>query len=143
EDILSALPEIKQILKGFNIPVLELDGYEADDIIGTMALEAATQDYTVYMVTPDKDYGQLVGEKVFIYKPPFQGKKEEILGVPEILEKWDIRRISQVVDMLGLMGDAVDNIPGIPGVGEKTAAKLLKQYNTLEGVLEAASEIKG
>lgn len=143
EDILSALPDIKQILKGFNIPVLELDGYEADDIIGTLALEAATQDYTVYMVTPDKDYGQLVGEKVFIYKPPFQGKKEEILGVPEILEKWDIRRISQVIDMLGLMGDAVDNIPGIPGVGEKTAAKLLKQYNTLEGVLEAAQEIKG
>lgn len=143
EDILSALPDIKAIIKGFNIPVIELDGYEADDIIGTLALEAAAKDYTVYMVTPDKDYGQLVGNKVFIYKPPFQGKKEEIMGEKEICEKWDINHVSQVIDMLGLMGDAVDNIPGIPGVGEKTASKLLKDYQSLEGVIESADKIKG
>lgn len=143
EDILSALPDIKRIIEGFNIPVIELDGYEADDIIGTLALEAAEKDYTVYMVTPDKDYGQLVGDKVFIYKPPYQGKKEEILGPKEVCEKWDIASVSQVVDMLGLMGDAVDNIPGIPGIGPKSAASLLKNYGTLEGVLEAADQIKG
>lgn len=143
EDILSALPDIKRIIEGFNIPVIELDGYEADDIIGTLALKAAQMDYTVYMVTPDKDYGQLVREKIFMYKPPFQGKKEEILGPKEVCEKWDISSVAQVVDMLGLMGDAVDNIPGIPGVGEKTASKLLKEYGTLEGVLEASEGIKG
>lgn len=143
EDILSALPDIKRIVRGFNIPVIELDGYEADDIIGTLALEAAAKDYTVYMVTPDKDYGQLVGEKVFIYKPPFQGKKEEIMGTKEVCEKWGIDSVAQVIDILGLMGDAVDNIPGIPGVGEKTAAKLLKEFGTLEGVLDGAEKIKG
>ena len=143
EDILSAIPDIKRIVEGFHIPVLELDGYEADDIIGTLALEAARQDFTVYMVTPDKDYGQLVTEQVFIYKPPFQGRKEEILGTREVCEKWNIDRISQVIDLLGLMGDAVDNIPGIPGVGEKTAAKLLKEYGTLEEVLKNGERIKG
>lgn len=143
EDILNALPDIKRIVEGFHIPVLELDGYEADDIIGTLALEAAQKGYTVYMVTPDKDYGQLVGDHVFIYKPPFQGKKEEILGPAEVCEKWNIDSVSQVIDILGLMGDAVDNIPGIPGVGEKTAAKLLKEYGTLENILENAGDIKG
>lgn len=143
EDILSALPEIKKIIQGFHIPVIELDGYEADDIIGTLALEAAAKGYVVYMVTPDKDYGQLVNDKIFIYKPPFQGKKEEIMGAKEVCEKWDIKNVGQVIDMLGLMGDAVDNIPGIPGIGEKTASKLLKEYNSLEGVLESADKIKG
>lgn len=143
EDILSALPDIKRIINGFHIPALELDGYEADDIIGTLALEAAAKGYTVYMVTPDKDYGQLVSDKVFIYKPPFQGKKEEILGPKEVCEKWGLQQVSQVIDLLGLMGDSVDNIPGIPGVGEKTAVKLLTQYGTLENILEQAGEIKG
>lgn len=143
EDILSALPDIKRIVEGFRIPVLELDGYEADDIIGTLALEAARKGFTVYMVTPDKDYGQLVGDNVFIYKPPFQGKKEEIMGPREVCEKWHINSVSQVIDILGLMGDAVDNIPGIPGVGEKTAAKLLEEYGTLEQVLTNAALIKG
>lgn len=143
EDILSALPDIKRIIEGFCIPILEVDGYEADDIIGTVALEAAAEGYEVYMVTPDKDYGQLVGERVFIYKPAYQGGKVEIWGPKEVCEKWDISDISQVVDMLGLMGDAVDNIPGIPGVGEKTAAKLLKEYHSLENVLAHVAEIKG
>lgn len=143
EDILSALPDIKRIIDGFNIPVLELDGYEADDIIGTVAWEAAHAGYTVYMVTPDKDYGQLVRDNIFIYKPSYQGNKEEILGPKEVCAKWQIQKVSQVVDLLGLMGDAVDNIPGIPGIGEKTAIKLLSEYHTLENVLANAEKIGG
>ena len=143
EDLIAALPDIKKLVKGFNLPCLELDGYEADDIIGTLALEAAGLDYTVYMVTPDKDYGQLVRNNVFIYKPSYQGGGVEILGAKEVCEKWNIKNVHQVIDILGLMGDAVDNIPGIAGVGEKTAAKLLAEYDTLENVLENAANIKG
>lgn len=144
EDLLDSLPHIKAIIEGFNIPVIEYDGYEADDIIGTLAWQAADLGYEVYMVTPDKDYGQLlIHPNVFIWKPPAFGNKEEILTAQKICEKWDIQRVEQVVDMLGLMGDASDNIPGIPGVGEKTAAKLLKQYDTLENVLANADKITG
>lgn len=144
EDLLDSLPHIKAIIEGFNIPVIEYDGYEADDIIGTLAWQAADKGYDVYMVTPDKDYGQLlIHPNVYIWKPPAFGNKEEILTAQKICEKWDIQRVEQVVDMLGLMGDASDNIPGIPGVGEKTAAKLLKQYDTLENVLENADKITG
>lgn len=144
EDLLESLPDIKRIIQGFNIPVVELDGYEADDVIGTVAWQAADKGYEVYMVTPDKDYGQLlIHPQVYIYKPPSFGNAEEILTAQKICEKWDIQRVEQVVDMLGLMGDAVDNIPGIPGVGEKTAAKLLKEYDTLENILANADNIKG
>ena len=144
EDLLDSLPHIKAIIEGFNIPVIEYDGYEADDIIGTLAWQAADKGYEVYMVTPDKDYGQLlIHPNVYIWKPPAFGNKEEIVDAKKICEKWDIARVEQVVDMLGLMGDASDNIPGIPGVGEKTAAKLLKLYDTLEGVLENADKITG
>ncbi len=143
EDLLAALPDIKRIIKGFNLPCLELDGFEADDIIGTLALEAADLGYDVYMVTPDKDYGQIVREHVFMYKPPSFGNKEEILGPQDICNKWGIKRVDQVIDMLGLMGDSADNIPGIPGVGEKTATKLLAEYDTLENVLANANSIKG
>ena len=144
EDLLASLPDIKKIIQGFNIPVVELDGYEADDVIGTVAWQAADMGYSVYMVTPDKDYGQLlIHPHVFIYKPPSFGNAEEIVTAEKICEKWGISRVEQVVDMLGLMGDAVDNIPGIAGVGEKTAAKLLKEYDTLENVLAHADEIKG
>ena len=143
EDILAAVPDIKRIIEGFNIPVVELDGFEADDIIGTLAKLAEKEGYDVYMVTPDKDYGQLVSEHIKIYKPPYQGGSYEILGPDEICKKWDIANISQVIDMLGMMGDAVDNIPGIPGVGEKTAVKLLKEYGNLENVLANAENIKG
>lgn len=143
EDLLLALPDIKKIIRAFNIPVVELDGYEADDVIGTLSKQAAKAGYEVYMVTPDKDYGQLVTEKVKIYKPGYQGGDVEILGPKEVCEKWGINDVSQVVDVLGLMGDAVDNIPGIPGVGEKTAAKLLQEYGTLENVLQNAENIKG
>ena len=144
EDLLASLPDIKKIIQGFNIPVVELDGYEADDVIGTVAWQAADMGYSVYMVTPDKDYGQLlIHPQVYIYKPPSFGNAEEIVTAEKICEKWGISRVEQVVDMLGLMGDAVDNIPGIAGVGEKTAAKLLKEYDTLENVLAHADEIKG
>ncbi len=143
EDIISSIPDIKRIIEGFNIPVVELDGFEADDIIGTLAIQAANAGYDVYMVTPDKDYGQLVTEKIKVYKPPYQGSVYEILGPDEICKKWDIENVSQVIDMLGMMGDAVDNIPGIPGVGEKTAVKLLKEYGNLENVLASAESIKG
>jgi len=127
EDILAAVPDIKRIIRGFNIPVVEMDGFEADDVIGTLAKQAERLGYEVFMVTPDKDYGQLVSSNIKIYKPPYQGGKPEILGPAEICAKWDIARVDQVIDMLGMMGDAVDNIPGIAGVGEKTAAKLLKE----------------
>jgi len=143
EDILSAVPDIKRIIEGLNIPVIAIDGYEADDVIGALAKMAEKEGYEVYMVTPDKDYGQLVSENIKIYKPPYQGGKFEILGPKEVCEKWDIEKVEQVIDILGMMGDAVDNIPGIKGVGEKTAAKLLKEYGTLENVLANADNIKG
>ncbi|MCB0695787.1 MAG: DNA polymerase I [Chitinophagaceae bacterium] len=143
EDLVAAIPDIKRIIKGFNIPVMECDGFEADDVIGGLAYEAADMGYQVYMVTPDKDYGQLVRDNIFIYKPGYQGNGVEILGPKEVCEKWNIKRVDQVIDMLGLMGDAVDNIPGIAGVGEKTAAKLLAEYDTLENILDNADKIKG
>ena len=143
EDILAAVPDIKKIIRGFNIPVMELDGYEADDVIGTLSKQAAKAGYEVYMVTPDKDYGQLVTDKVKIYKPGYQGGDVEIMGPAEVCAKWNIKDVSQVIDILGLMGDAVDNIPGIAGVGEKTAAKLLGEYGTLENALANADNIKG
>ncbi|HEX6915627.1 MAG TPA: DNA polymerase I [Chitinophagaceae bacterium] len=144
EDLAQAIPDIKRIIRGFNIPVMEIDGYEADDVIGTLAWQAADAKYDVYMVTPDKDYGQLlIHDCVYIYKPGYQGGDVEILDAKKITEKWCIDNVSQVIDMLGLMGDAVDNIPGIRGVGEKTACKLLKEYGTLENILENAGNIKG
>ena len=143
EDLIASLPDIKRIVKGFNLPCLELDGFEADDIIGSLAIEAADLGYTVYMVTPDKDYGQIVRERVFIYKPKSAFSEQETMGPKEICAKWNIKRVDQVIDMLGLMGDAVDNIPGIPGVGEKTAAKLLAEYDNLENILANADKIKG
>jgi DNA polymerase I len=143
EDLISALPDIKAIVKGFNIPCIELDGFEADDVIGTLSQQAAKAGYEVYMVTPDKDYGQLVSDKIKIYKPGYQGGPAEILGPKEVCEKWNIKDVSQVIDILGLMGDAVDNIPGIKGVGEKTAAKLLAEWGNLENVVANADNIKG
>ncbi len=143
EDLLAAIPDIKRIIEALNIPIVEVTGYEADDIVGTLAKQAAAVGYEVLMVTPDKDYGQLVTDKVKIYKPGYQGGDVEIMGPEEVCAKWGIKRVDQVIDMLGLMGDAVDNIPGIMGVGEKTAAKLLAEYGTLENVLANAHNIKG
>lgn len=143
EDILSAVPDIKRVIEGLNIPVIAIDGYEADDVIGTLAKQAEKAGYEVFMVTPDKDYGQLVSENIKIYKPPYQGGTIEIIGPEEVCKKWDIQHVGQVIDILGLMGDAVDNIPGIAGVGPKIAAKLLKEYGTMENILEHAADIKG
>jgi len=143
EDLMDSLGDIKRIIKAFNLPVVECDGYEADDLIGGLAQQAEKAGYEVFMVTPDKDFGQLVTDKIKIYKPPYQGNKEEILGAKDVCAKWNIKDVSQVVDILGLMGDAIDNIPGIAGVGEKTASKLLAEYGTLENVLDNVDKIKG
>lgn len=143
EDIAIMLPYIKQIIQAFNIPMLELSGYEADDIVGTLAKEKEKSGHQVYMVTPDKDFAQLVSENIFIYKPSRQGNGVEIMGVPEVLEKWEVEDPKQVIDILGMWGDAVDNIPGIPGVGEKTAKKLIKEYGSMENMLEHSHELKG
>ncbi|WP_295651154.1 DNA polymerase I [uncultured Mucilaginibacter sp.] len=143
EDLSKALPYIFKLILGFNIPVITSDGFEADDIIGTLAKKAETKGYKVYCMTPDKDFGQLVSDNIFIYKPARMGNDMEILGVKEIKEKWEIEHVEQVIDILGLWGDAVDGIPGIPGVGEKTAKMLIKQYGSVEGVIEHAGELKG
>jgi len=125
EDISSAVPDIKRIIAALNIPVVAIDGYEADDVIGALAQQAEKAGYDVYMVTPDKDYGQLVRDGIKIYKPGYQGSSVEIMGPVEVCAKWDIENVAQVIDILGLMGDAVDNIPGVKGIGEKTAIKLI------------------
>jgi len=143
EDIKASDPWIKDIIRAYNIPILEADGFEADDVIGTLSKVAAEQGFTVYMMTPDKDYAQLVGDNVFIYKPGRQGKPAEILGIPEVKEKFSIETPEQVIDILGMMGDAVDNIPGIPGVGEKTAIKLISQFGSMEEMYKRTDEIKG
>ena len=143
EDLKRSLPYIDRIIEGFNIPVIKMDGYEADDIIGTLALKAGLAGFEVYMMTPDKDYGQLVRDNVYIYKPGRMGSPDEVLGVQEILKKWEVEDVAQVIDILGLWGDSVDNIPGVPGVGEKTAKKLIAEYGSIENILEHTHELKG
>jgi DNA polymerase-1 len=143
EDLEKALPYIFKLILGFNIPVITSDGYEADDIIGTLAKKAEAKGYQVYCMTPDKDFAQLVSDNIRIYKPARMGNEMEILGVKEVLEKWEIERVEQVIDILGLWGDAVDNIPGIPGIGEKTAKALIKQYGSMEEIIAHSHELKG
>ncbi|HVV55382.1 MAG TPA: DNA polymerase I [Mucilaginibacter sp.] len=143
EDLAKAIPYIYKIVLGFNIPLITSDGYEADDIIGTLAKKAEAKDYEVYCMTPDKDFAQLVSEKIKLYKPGRQGNEVEIMGVKEVLAKWEVERVEQVIDILGLWGDAVDNIPGIPGVGEKTAKQLIKQYGSVENIIANSHELKG
>lgn len=143
EAIKIAVPYIQQILKAMHIPFVEEAGCEADDLIGTLAKQAEQQGYQVYMVTPDKDFAQLVSENIFMYRPARLGNGIEIWGIPEVLERFEIERPEQVIDFLGMMGDAVDNIPGLPGVGEKTAKKLLKDYGSMENLLANTHELKG
>jgi len=143
EAIKIAVPYIQELLKAMHIPVIELAGCEADDLIGTVAKQAEKQGYKVFMVTPDKDFAQLVSENIFMYRPARMGNGIEIWGVPEVLERFEIERPEQVIDFLGMMGDAVDNIPGLPGVGEKTAKKLLKEYGSMENLLANTQELKG
>ncbi len=143
EDLTTALPRLDDIAAAFHMPVLRKDGWEADDIIGTLAHRASDAGMEVFMVTPDKDFGQLVRPAVKIYKPGYQGSEPEILGVGEVLKRWEIERVEQVIDMLALVGDSSDNIPGVPGIGPKTAVKLIKQFGTLENLLDNTAEIKG
>lgn len=143
EDIRFAVPYIKQIISGYNIPVIEVENYEADDVIGTLAKRFADENTEVFMMTPDKDYGQLVDEHILMYRPQTGDRPFEILGVKEVCQKYGIDNPLQVIDMLGLMGDASDNIPGCPGVGEKTAIKLINQFGSVENLLASTNELKG
>ena len=143
EVIRLSVPIIKDIIRAYHIPILEVQGFEADDVIGTLATEAGKRGITTYMMTPDKDYGQLVGANVFMYRPKYGDKEFDVMGVEEVKAKFDIESPLQVIDMLGLMGDASDNIPGCPGVGEKTAQKLVAQFGSIENLLEHTDELKG
>ena len=143
EAIRLSVPIIKDIIRAYRIPILEVPGYEADDVIGTLATEAGRRGITTYMMTPDKDYGQLVSDNVFMYRPKYGDKEFEVMGIEQIKAKFDIQSPAQVIDMLGLMGDSSDNIPGCPGVGEKTAQKLIAQYGSIENLLSHTDELKG
>ncbi len=143
EDIKTGIPIVKELVKAFNIPGFELQGYEADDIIGTLAKEAARQGFEVYMMTPDKDFAQLVEDNIYLYKPAYMGNAVDVLGVDEVLKKFDINRPDQVRDILGLQGDSSDNIPGIPGIGAKTAVKLIKEFDTVENLVVNTDKLKG
>ena len=143
EAIKIAIPYIQELLKAMHIPIIEVKGYEADDLIGTIAKQAEKQNYKVFMVTPDKDFAQLVSENIFMYKPARMGNGIEIWGIPEVLAKFEIERPDQVIDFLGMMGDTADNIPGLPGVGEVTAKKLLKEFGTMENLLANTDKLKG
>jgi DNA polymerase-1 len=143
EDIRSMIEPIKRIIQAFNIPILLKNGFEADDVIGTLAKEAERRGFTTYMMTPDKDFGQLVSENIFMYKPARMGNSAEILGVKEVCERFEVDNPLKVIDILGLWGDAVDNIPGIPGIGEKTAKKLIAEYGSVENLIAHADDLKG
>lgn len=143
EDIKLSVPWIKKILEAYKIPVVEVMGFEADDVIGTLAKKAEKQGFTVYMMTPDKDYAQLVSDNIFMYKPARSGSGAEILGVPEVQEKFGVEKPEQVIDILGLWGDSADNVPGVPGIGEKTSKKLISQYKSVENILLNTDDFKG
>ena len=143
EDITDAIPYIKKILEAYRIPVVEVDGFEADDVIGTLSRMAEEEGFTTYMMTLDKDYGQLVTDSVKMYRPPLKGEGAEIRGPREVCERYGIERPQQVVDLLALEGDASDNVPGCPGVGEKTASKLIAEWGSVENLIEHKDELKG
>lgn len=143
EDIKTSIPYVKKLIEGFNIPIIEKQGFEADDVIGTIAKIAEKEDFETFMMTPDKDFAQLVSDNIFMYRPGRSGKPAEVWGVPEVKEKFDVENPEQVIDILGMWGDSADNIPGIPGIGEKTSKKLLKVYGSLEGLLENTGDLKG
>jgi DNA polymerase I len=143
EDLALSIPLVQKLLEGFRIPILFADGYEADDVIGTLAKQAEKEGFMTYMMTPDKDFGQLVTDKIFIYKPARMGNKAEILGVKEVCEKFEIDHPMKVIDILGLWGDASDNIPGIPGIGEKRAKELIAEFGSMEAIFENSDKLKG
>ncbi|TNE98305.1 MAG: DNA polymerase I, partial [Bacteroidetes bacterium] len=143
EGIVSMIEPIKKIIRAFNVPILEVNGYEADDVIGAIAQIAEKRGFTTYMMTPDKDFGQLVTDKIFMFRPGRGANPPEVWGVKEVCEKFEVTDPKQVIDILGLWGDAADNIPGIPGIGEKTAKKLVGEYGSVEGLIAHAHELKG
>lgn len=143
DDIVASIPYIKEIIKAMNMPVVEIPGYEADDLIGTLAVKAATDGFECYIVSPDKDLGQVASDKIFIHKPPFMGKPAEILGVEDLNKKWEIKHPREIIDILGLWGDAVDNIPGVKGIGEKGAKMLIRQFGSIENIYENIDQVKG
>ncbi|MHB1108635.1 MAG: 5'-3' exonuclease, partial [Lutibacter sp.] len=143
EAIRIAVPYIHKILEAMHIPIVEKEGFEADDLIGTLAKQAEKEGFKTYMVTPDKDFAQLVSENIFMYKPSRMGNGIEIWGIPEVQEKFEVEHPEQVIDLLGMMGDAIDNIPGLPGVGEKTAKKFIKEYGSMENLLAHSNELQG
>jgi DNA polymerase-1 len=142
EDIIKAIPYIYKLLDAFNIPVLVKDGYEADDIIGTLAKKAETEGFEVYMMTSDKDYGQLVSDNIFMYKPAKFGQPAETVGVKEICEKYGIAQPEELIDILGLWGDASDNIPGVPNIGEVKAKKLIQQFHSIENIYKNIDQVE-
>ena len=141
EDLKAAIPEVIEIVQAMNIPVVQVEGYEADDVIGTLAKQASQKGFHVYMVTPDKDYAQLVEDSIYMYRLTHTGI--DIMGPKQVAEKFSIQRPEQVIDLLGLWGDSSDNIPGAPGVGEKTAKQLIEQFDSIEGIYERIDEVKG
>lgn len=143
EGIISMVEPIKEIIRSLCIPIIEIPGYEADDVIGAIAKKAEQDGYTTYMMTPDKDFGQLVSEKIFMYRPGRGGNPAEVWGIKEVCEKFEVDNVLQVIDLLGLQGDAADNIPGIPGIGPKTASKLLKEFGSVEGIIANSDKLKG
>ena len=143
EDIKSSIPYVKKLIKGFNIPIIEKQGYEADDVIGTIAKMAEKEEFETYMMTPDKDFAQLVSENIFMYRPGRSGKPAEVWGVPEVQQKFEVETPDQVIDILGMWGDSADNIPGIPGIGEKTSKKFVKAFGSIEGLLRNTDQLKG
>ena len=143
EDIKSSIPYVKKLIEAFNIPIIEKVGFEADDIIGTIAKNAEKEDFEIFMMTPDKDFAQLVSDNIFMYRPGRSGKPAEVWGIPQVQEKFEVKSPNQVIDILGMWGDSADNIPGIPGIGEKTSKKLVKTYGSLEGLLENIDDLKG
>ena len=143
DDIVASIPYIKEIVKAMNMPVVEIAGYEADDLIGTLAVKAAKDGFECYIVSPDKDLGQVAGENIYIHKPPFMGKPAEVLGVAELNKKWEIKNPKEIIDILGLWGDAVDNIPGVKGIGEKSAKMLVRQFGSIENIYENIDQVKG
>lgn len=143
EDIKTSIPYVKKLIEGFNIPIIEKQGFEADDVIGTIAKLAEKEEFETFMMTPDKDFAQLVSDNIFMYRPGRSGKPAEVWGVPEVQEKFEVETPEQVIDILGMWGDSADNIPGIPGIGEKTSKKLIKAYGSLEGLLKNTDDLKG
>src|SRR6185503_3582259 len=143
EDLSAAMPHVRRMIEAFNVPILTCDGYEADDIIATLAKKAEKEGFITYMVTPDKDFGQVVSEKILMYKPSRMGDAAETLGLPKILQKWGIQHAEQIIDIMGLWGDTSDNIPGVTSIGEKTASKLIGQYGSIENLLAHTHELKG